>query len=154
MSLRFKNCISDGEFLRNDYFPKVIEIEYNCDIMDILLKVWMATMWRIQKLFNSDMGDTGRGVGFSYEEVFEMCQAADTHIAENIVMILSYQEMSHFLSQQKKQFFLARRNCSASFLVHVKVSAEECKTCGASPIVFINIPSTLEQLLRAIILNE
>ena len=47
-------------------------------------------MWRIQKLFNSDMGDTGRGVGFSYEEVFEMCQAADTHIAENIVMILSY----------------------------------------------------------------
>lgn len=100
------------------------------------------------------MGDTGRGVGFSYEEVFEMCQAADTHIAENIVMILSYQKMSHFLSQQKKQFFLARRNCSASFLVLVKVSAEECKTCGASPIVFINIPSTLEQLLRAIILNE
>ena len=104
-SLRFKNCISDGEFLRNDYFPKVIEIEYNCDIMDILLKVWMATMWRIQKLFNSDMGDTGRGVGFSYEEVFEMCQAADTHIAENIVMILSYQKMSHFFVSTKEAVF-------------------------------------------------
>ena len=53
------------------------------------------------------MGDTGRGVGFSYEEVFEMCQAADTHIVENIVMILSYQEMSMGLS------FIARSQVSS-----------------------------------------
>lgn len=54
------------------------------------------------------MGDTGRGVGFSYEEVFEMCQAADTHIVENIVMILSYQEMSHFFCLNKRSCFFLR----------------------------------------------
>ena len=94
------------------------------------------------------MGDTGRGVGFSYEEVFEMCQAGDTHIAENIDMISQHQKITHFfVSTKEVDLFVASRNCSASFLVHVKVSAEECKTCGASSIVFINFPSTLEKLL-------
>ena len=146
--MQFKNCISDGEFLRNDYFPKVIEIEYNCDIMDVLLKVWKAKMWKIQKLFQWHGGHGARSGILLWGGVWDVSGRRYSHCRKYWHDIIASIKRYHsFVSTKEVALFVASRNCSASFLVHVKVSAEECKTCGASSIVFINFPSTLEKLL-------
>ena len=90
-------------------------------------------MWRIQKLFNSDMGDTGRGVGFSYEEVFEMCQAADTHIAENIVMILS-KDVTFFCLNKRNSFFLRDAIAPLLFLFMSKSVQKNAKHVEQAPL--------------------
>ena len=81
------------------------------------------------------MGDTGRGVGFSYEEVFEMCQAADTHIAENIVMILSLsKDVTSFFLNKRSSFFLRDAIAPLLFLFMSKSVQKNAKHVEQAPL--------------------
>ncbi len=110
--------------------------------MERLLKTRMAIMWGIKKVFLIQWhGRHGAWGGILvWGGVWDV--SGQTHIAENITVTL-------YLFHQKV-FVATKEAALAHFLflfMSKSVSAEECKTCGGSSIVFINVPPTLEQLL-------